>query len=136
MMHVLLSLRAKTLQEELKKKSASLNEAQQQLERVEQEKAALKGNLDKASLEAKAQNTELDLKAQSLAANLLKVQQEKEAQKKELTSTQESLAKANKALKESQKQLDADRKSHKSAVEEKVGSFKSRRIFRAAAVHC
>lgn len=128
LIYVFPSIRATTLQEELKKKSAALSDTQQQLERGEQEKAALRGNLDKVSQEAKAQQAELDRRAQSLAANLLKAQQEREAQQKELASTQESLAKANKALKESQKQLDAERKSHKSSMEEKVGSVKCKLI--------
>uniref|UniRef100_A0A8D3DTY8 Early endosome antigen 1 n=1 Tax=Scophthalmus maximus TaxID=52904 RepID=A0A8D3DTY8_SCOMX len=111
-----------TLQEEVKKKTASLSDVQQQLERCEQDKAALKVNLDKVTQEGKTQHAELDRRAQSLAADLQKAQQEKEAQKKELVSTQESLGKAKKALKEIQSQLDTERKSHKSTMEEKVGS--------------
>uniref|UniRef100_A0A8D3D9I9 Early endosome antigen 1 n=1 Tax=Scophthalmus maximus TaxID=52904 RepID=A0A8D3D9I9_SCOMX len=107
---------------EVKKKTASLSDVQQQLERCEQDKAALKVNLDKVTQEGKTQHAELDRRAQSLAADLQKAQQEKEAQKKELVSTQESLGKAKKALKEIQSQLDTERKSHKSTMEEKVGS--------------
>ena len=99
-----------------------MSDIQQQLERSQQDKAALKVNLDKVTEEGKTKHAELDRKAQSLAADVQKVQQEKEAQRKELTSTQESLGKAKKALKESQGQLDAERKNHKSAMEEKVGS--------------
>ncbi len=116
-------LRATTLQEELKKKAAALSDIQQQLEHSEQEKAALKVNLDKVTQEGKTTHAELDRKAQSLAGDLQKVQQEKEAQRKELASVQGSLGKANKALKESQSQLDTEKKNHKSAMEEKVGSI-------------
>uniref|UniRef100_A0A8D0AUE4 Early endosome antigen 1 n=1 Tax=Sander lucioperca TaxID=283035 RepID=A0A8D0AUE4_SANLU len=114
---------ATTLQEELKKKAAALSDVQQQLERSEEDKAALKLDLDKVSQEGKTKHAELDRKAQSLTVDLQKAQQEKEAQRKELASTQESLGKANKALKESQSQLDTERKNHKSAMEEKVGSL-------------
>lgn len=112
--------RAATLQEELKKKVAALSDSQQQLECCEQDKAALKVNLDKVTQEGKTQHAELDKKVQSLVADLQRTQQEKEAQRKELVSAQESLGKANKALKDSQSQLDGERKSHKSAMQEKV----------------
>uniref|UniRef100_A0A8D0DEE1 Early endosome antigen 1 n=1 Tax=Sander lucioperca TaxID=283035 RepID=A0A8D0DEE1_SANLU len=105
-------LMATTLQEELKKKAAALSDVQQQLERSEEDKAALKLDLDKVSQEGKTKHAELDRKAQSLTVDLQKAQQEKEAQRKELASTQESLGKANKALKESQSQLDTERKNH------------------------
>lgn len=115
-------LRATTLQEELKKKAAALGDTQQQLERSEQDKAALKVNLDKVTQEGKTKHAELDRKAQSLAVDLQKAQEEKEAQRKELAATQENLGKANKGLKEIQSQLDTERKNHKSAMGEKVGS--------------
>lgn len=127
--HIVPLLRATTLQEELKKKAAALSDIQQQMEHSEQDKAALKMNLDKVTQEGNTRHAELDRKAQSLAADLQKAQQEKEAQRKELVSTQESLGKANKALKESQSQLDTERKSHKSAMEEKVGSAQTNSIF-------
>lgn len=111
-------LRTKTLKEEIKKKEAALSDIQQQLEHSEQDRAALKVNLDKVTQE----QANLDKKAQSLIADLQKVQKEKEAQRKELGSTQESLGKANKALKESQSLLDTERKNHRSALEEKVCS--------------
>lgn len=110
--------RTTTLKEELKKKAAALSDIQQQLERNEQDRAALKVNLDKVTQE----QAKLDKKAQSLAVDLQKVQQEKEAQRKELGTTQESLGKANKALKESQSLLDTERKNHRSALEGKVCS--------------
>ncbi len=113
-------LRATTLQEELKKKAAALSDVQQQMERSEQDKAALKVNLDKVTQEGKTKQAELDSRAQTLAVDLQKAQQEKEAQRKELATTQESLGKTKKALKESQSQLDTERKNHKSAMEEKV----------------
>lgn len=106
----------------MNKKAAALSDIQQQLERSEQDKSALKVNLDKVAQEGKTKHAEIDRKAQSLAADLQKAQQEKEAQRKELVSAQESFGKAKKALKESQSQLDTERKSHKSAMEEKVGS--------------
>uniref|UniRef100_A0A7N9AMV8 Early endosome antigen 1 n=1 Tax=Mastacembelus armatus TaxID=205130 RepID=A0A7N9AMV8_9TELE len=115
-----------SLQEELKKKAAALSDIQQQLEHCEQDKAVLKGNLDKATQEGKTQYAELDRKVQSLAADLEKTQLEKEAQRKKLVSTQDSLGNANKALKESQSQLDIERKKHKSAMEEQVGSVDCR----------
>lgn len=99
-----------------------MSDIQQHLERCEQDKAALKLNLDKLTQEGKTQYAELDRKAQSLAADLKKAQQEKEAQRQELATTQESLGKANKALKDSQSLLDTERKNYKSAMEEKVGS--------------
>lgn len=107
--------RAAKLQDELLKKTTALGETQQRLERCEQEKAALKENLDKMTEEGK-----------SLAADLQKVKQEKENQRKELVSTQESLGQTNKALKESRRELDTERKSHKLAIEERVGFMLSR----------
>lgn len=115
-------LRATTLQEELKKKAAALSDIQQQLERSEQDKASLKVNLDQVVQEGETKHADLDRKSQSLTVGLQKAQQEKEAQRKELSSTQESLGKANKALKESRSQLDTEKKNHKSVMEEKVGS--------------
>lgn len=114
--NVFFSLRATALKEEIKKKAAALSDIQQQLERSEQNRAALKVNVDKVTEE----HAKLDKKAQSLTADLQKSQQEKEAQRKELGSMQESLGKANKALKESRSALDTERKNHKSALEEKV----------------
>uniref|UniRef100_A0A8C8DXB7 Early endosome antigen 1 n=1 Tax=Oryzias sinensis TaxID=183150 RepID=A0A8C8DXB7_9TELE len=113
--------RSKTLQEELKKKGASLADSQQQLERCEQDLSALKASLDAVTQEGKTQRAELEKKTQSLAADLQKVQQEKEAQRKELVTVQENLGKTKKMLKESQSQLEAERKSHQSVMEEKVG---------------
>lgn len=106
----------------MKKKAAAFGDMQQQLERSEQDNAALKVNLDKVTQEGKTKHADLDRKAQNLTVDLQKAQQEKEAQRKELSSTQESLGKANKALKESRSQLDTERKNHKSAMEEKVHS--------------
>uniref|UniRef100_A0A665XAN8 Early endosome antigen 1 n=1 Tax=Echeneis naucrates TaxID=173247 RepID=A0A665XAN8_ECHNA len=110
----------KCILHELKKKTAALSDTKQQLDRCEQDKVALKTNLEKVTQEGKSQHAELDRKAQGLAAGLQKAQQEKEAQRKELVSTQESLGRANKALKENQNQLDAERKNFKLAMEEKV----------------
>lgn len=113
--------RSKTLQEELKKKGASLADSQQQLQRCEQDLSALKASVDAVTQEGKTQRAELEKKTQSLAADLQKVQQEKEAQRKELVTVQENLGKTKKMLKESQSQLEAERKSHQSVMEEKVG---------------
>lgn len=116
--NVFFHFRATTLKEDIKKTTAALSDIQQQLQRSEQDRAALKGNMDKVTEE----HAKLDKKAQSLAVDVQKAQQEKEAQRKELASTQESLGKANKALKESRSLLDTERKNHKSALEEKVRS--------------
>lgn len=70
-------------------------------------------NLDKAN----QVQTELTSKLENLLTDLQKAQQEKEAHKKEIASLQENLGKTKKALKESQNVLDAERKTHKSAVE-------------------
>lgn len=115
-------LRLLTLQEDIQKKATALSDTQKQLECCEQEKAALKLNVDKVTQEGMAKHAEVDRKAQNLAADLLKAQQEKDHQRKELASTQESLGKTKKALKESQSLLDTERKNHKSTMEEKVGS--------------
>lgn len=127
-------LRTSTLQEEIKKKATALSDSQQQLQCCEQDKAALKVNLDKVTLEGKTQQADLERKAQSLAVDLQKAQEERGSQRKELASTQESLGKANKALKEFQSQWDGERKSHKSAMVEKVGSdqLQLRRYFYCA----
>lgn len=109
-----------TLQEELKKTTAALSDSQKRLEGSEQQRAALKLDVDRLSQEGARQQAELQRKHQSLAADLLKVQQEKDGHRKELLSAQESLAQANKALRDSQSQLDSERKRHKSAMEEKV----------------
>lgn len=73
-------------------------------------------NLDKINQE----QTKLNSKLQNLVADLEKAQQEKEAHKKEIGSLLENLVNSKKALKESQNVLDAERKTHKSVVEERV----------------
>lgn len=73
-------------------------------------------NLDKINQE----QTKLNSKLQTLMADSQKAQQEKEAHKKEIGSLQENLANSKKALKESQNALDAERKTHKAAVVERV----------------
>lgn len=81
----------------------------------------LKASLDTVTQEGKTQRAELEKKTQNLSADLQKVQQEKEAQRKELVAVQENLGKTKKMLKESQSQLEAEMKNHKSVMEEKVG---------------
>uniref|UniRef100_A0A8C8EP54 Early endosome antigen 1 n=1 Tax=Oncorhynchus tshawytscha TaxID=74940 RepID=A0A8C8EP54_ONCTS len=112
---------AAALQVELKRKSSSLSDTRQQLEQCEQEKTSLQANLDKLAQEGQAQKAELDRKAQGLARELQTAQQEKEAQGKELVAVKDGLAKASKAMKDSQIQLDKERKSSKAVLEEKVG---------------
>uniref|UniRef100_A0A8C7RDX6 Early endosome antigen 1 n=1 Tax=Oncorhynchus mykiss TaxID=8022 RepID=A0A8C7RDX6_ONCMY len=112
---------AAVLQEELKRKTDSLSDTRQQLERCEQEKTSLQASLDKLAQEGQVRQAELDRKAQGLAGDLQKAMQEKEAQWKELAAANDGLAKASKALKESQSQLDKERKSSKIVLEEKVG---------------
>lgn len=106
-------------------KATALSDTQQQLKRSEQGGATLKVNLEKVTEE----HAKLDKKAQSLAGDLQKVQQEKEAQKKELSSTQESLGKVKKALKEAQSLLDTERKNHKATLEEKVMIWSLKNFF-------
>uniref|UniRef100_A0A8C7VTL5 Early endosome antigen 1 n=1 Tax=Oncorhynchus mykiss TaxID=8022 RepID=A0A8C7VTL5_ONCMY len=105
----------------LKRKTDSLSDTRQQLERCEQEKTSLQASLDKLAQEGQVRQAELDRKAQGLAGDLQKAMQEKEAQWKELAAANDGLAKASKALKESQSQLDKERKSSKIVLEEKVG---------------
>uniref|UniRef100_A0A673X382 Early endosome antigen 1 n=1 Tax=Salmo trutta TaxID=8032 RepID=A0A673X382_SALTR len=112
---------AAVLQEELKRKTDSLSDTRQQLERCEQEKTSLQASLDKLAQEGQVRQAELDRKAQGLAGDLQKAMQEKEAQWKELAAANDGLAKTFKALKESQSQLDKERKSSKIVLEEKVG---------------
>uniref|UniRef100_A0AAZ3NTT4 Early endosome antigen 1 n=1 Tax=Oncorhynchus tshawytscha TaxID=74940 RepID=A0AAZ3NTT4_ONCTS len=112
---------AAVLQEELKRKTDSLSDTRQQLERCQQEKTSLQASLDKLAQEGQVRQAELDRKAQGLAGDLQKAMQEKEAQWKELAAANDGLAKASKALKESQSQLDKERKSSKIVLEEKVG---------------
>uniref|UniRef100_A0A8C7KXP1 Early endosome antigen 1 n=1 Tax=Oncorhynchus kisutch TaxID=8019 RepID=A0A8C7KXP1_ONCKI len=107
--------------EELKRKTDSLSDTRQQLERCEQEKTSLQASLDKLAQEGQVRQAELDRKAQGFAGDLQKAMQEKEAQWKELAAANDGLAKASKALKESQSQLDKERKSSKIVLEEKVG---------------
>ncbi len=84
--------------------------------------------LNKVQKKGKTKYAELDRKGQSRRAeDLQKAQQEKEAQRNDLASMQGSLGKANKALKESQSQLDTERKNHKSAMEEKERSNEKNR---------
>lgn len=109
-------LRVTSLKEKMKTKIAALAEVQQQLKGSEQDRATLAVNLDKAN----QVQTELNGKLQNLLADLQKAQQEREAHKKEIASVQENLGKTKKALKESQNVLDAERKTHKSAAEERV----------------
>uniref|UniRef100_A0A8C7RA84 Early endosome antigen 1 n=1 Tax=Oncorhynchus mykiss TaxID=8022 RepID=A0A8C7RA84_ONCMY len=103
------------------RKTDSLSDTRQQLERCEQEKTSLQASLDKLAQEGQVRQAELDRKAQGLAGDLQKAMQEKEAQWKELAAANDGLAKASKALKESQSQLDKERKSSKIVLEEKVG---------------
>lgn len=112
----LFHFRVTNLKEKIKTKTAALTEVQQQLKGCEQDRATLTTNLDKANQE----QIHLNSKLQNLLADLQKAQQEKEAHKKEIGSLQENLGKTKKALKESQNVLDAERKSHQSAVEERV----------------
>lgn len=113
-----------SLKEELASKAAALSDTQQQLKNTEQGAAALKVNVEKVTEE----HAKLDKKAQSLAGDLQKAQQEKEAQKKELISAQENLGKAKKALKETQSLLDTERKNHKATLGEKVMIWRLKRI--------
>lgn len=113
---MLFHFRVLSLKEKIKTKAAALTEVQQQLKQSEQDRAALTVNLDKANQE----QTQLKSKLQNLLADLQKAQLEKEAHKKEIGSLQENLGKTKKALKESQNVLDAERKTHKSAVDERV----------------
>uniref|UniRef100_A0A4W5K3W3 Early endosome antigen 1 n=1 Tax=Hucho hucho TaxID=62062 RepID=A0A4W5K3W3_9TELE len=107
--------------EELKRKTDSLSDTRQQLERCEHEKTSLQASLDKLAQEGQVRQAELDRKAQGLAGDLQKAMQEKEAQWKVLAAANNGLAKASKDLKESQSQLDKERKSSKIVLEEKVG---------------
>lgn len=100
----------------MKTKASALTDVQQQLKCSDQDKATLKMNLDKINQE----QTQLNSKLQNLMADLQKAQQQKEAHTKEICSLQENLAKSKKALKDSQNVLDAERKTHRSAVEERV----------------
>ncbi|XP_064785715.1 early endosome antigen 1-like isoform X1 [Oncorhynchus masou masou] len=118
---------AAVLQEELKRKTDSLSDTRQQLERCEQEKTSLQASLDKRAQEGQVRQAELDRKAQGLAGDLQKAMQEKEAQWKELAAANDGLAKASKALKESQSQLDKERKSSKIVLEEKEKSHEMAR---------
>lgn len=106
----------RSLKEEIKAKTTALTDVQQQLKCSEEDRATLTMNLEKINQE----QTKLNSKLQNLMADLQKAQQEREAHKKEIGSLQENLAKSKKALKESQNALDAERKTHKSAVEERV----------------
>uniref|UniRef100_A0A4W5LUC2 Early endosome antigen 1 n=1 Tax=Hucho hucho TaxID=62062 RepID=A0A4W5LUC2_9TELE len=118
--YVSASLRSAALQVELKRKTSSLSDTRQQLEQCEQEKTSLQVNLDKLAQEGQAQQAELDRKAQGLARELQTAQQEKEAQGKELVAVKDGLVKASKAIKDSQSQLDKERKSSKAVLEEKI----------------
>lgn len=115
---MLFNFRVTSLKEKMKTKTSALTEVQQQLKGSEQDRATLTMNLDKANQE----QTELNSKLQNLLADLQKAQQEKEAHTKEIGSLQENLGKTKKALKESQNVLDAERKTHKAAVDETVCS--------------
>lgn len=108
--------RVSSLKEEIKTKATALTDVQQQLKCSDHDKATLKINLDKINQE----QTQLNSKLQNLIADLQKAQQEKEAHTKEICSLQENLAKSKKALKDGQNVLDAERKNHRSAVEERV----------------
>lgn len=119
------NFRAASLKEELASKAAALSDTQQQLKRSEQDGASLKVNVEKVTEE----HAKLDQKAQKLVGDLQKAQQERELQKKEFSSTQESLGKAKKALKETQSLLETERKNHKAALEEKVINWRLKNFF-------
>uniref|UniRef100_A0A6Q2YX54 Early endosome antigen 1 n=1 Tax=Esox lucius TaxID=8010 RepID=A0A6Q2YX54_ESOLU len=111
------------LQEELKRKTASLSETRQQLELLGQEKTSLQANMDRLSQEGQKRHAELERKAQGFAGDLQKAQLEKEALGKQLVVVKDSLQKASSALLESQTQLDKEKKNSKAVLEEKVGVF-------------
>uniref|UniRef100_A0A6Q2Z9F1 Early endosome antigen 1 n=1 Tax=Esox lucius TaxID=8010 RepID=A0A6Q2Z9F1_ESOLU len=108
------------LQEELKRKTASLSETRQQLELLGQEKTSLQANMDRLSQEGQKRHAELERKAQGFAGDLQKAQLEKEALGKQLVVVKDSLQKASSALLESQTQLDKEKKNSKAVLEEKV----------------
>jgi len=76
--------------------------------------------LDKLTQEGQSQRAEQDRKVQGLAADLQKAQQQRDAHGKDLGLSKESLAKVNKALKETQGRLEEERRGGKAALEEKV----------------
>ncbi|KAG7279015.1 hypothetical protein CRUP_001956, partial [Coryphaenoides rupestris] len=118
---------AATLQEELKKATANLSDVRQQLELAEKERSVLQVNLDKLTQEVQSQRAEQDRKVQGLAADLQKAQQQRDAHGKDLGLSKESLAKVNKVLKETQGQLEEERRSGKAALEEKEKSHEKTR---------
>ncbi len=122
-------LSAATQQEELKKKTSTLSETKQQLEKAEKERVTLQASLDKLSQEGPKRQAELDKKVQGLSADLKKAQEEKEALTKEMATVKEALSKASKALKENQTQLEAEKKSSKATSEEKVRSLAPKNIW-------
>lgn len=115
--------RAAALQEELQKKSSALGDAQTHVQRLEQEQSDIKTRLEKLIGEGNVQKSELEKKLQGLSMEHQKIKQERDTQAKELQKVKEALNKASAALKESETQLEKEKKGSTAALEEKVGSY-------------
>ena len=100
--------------------NADLSHTRQELQTSEKERSLLQLSLDTLTQDGQAQRADLERKAKGLAADLQKAQQQRDAHGKDLVSTKESLGKVNKAMKETQGQLDSERRGSKAALEEKV----------------
>lgn len=116
------AFRAAALQEELGMKSSALGQAQKHVEKLEQEQSDIKTRLVRLTEDGNVQKAELEKKLQGMSTEHQKTRQEKEAQSKELQKVNEALTKASTALKESQTQLEKEKKSSTAALVEKVGS--------------
>uniref|UniRef100_A0A8C5FPE9 Early endosome antigen 1 n=1 Tax=Gadus morhua TaxID=8049 RepID=A0A8C5FPE9_GADMO len=98
------------------------------LQTSEKERSLLQLSLDTLTQDGQAQRADLERKAKGLAADLQKAQQQRDAHGKDLVSTKESLGKVNKAMKETQGQLDSERRGSKAALEEKEKSHEKTRV--------
>ena len=100
--------------------SADLRDTRQELQTSEKERSCLQLCLDKLTQDGQSQRADLDRKAKGLAADLQKAQQQSDAHGKDLVSMKESLGKVKQALKETQAQLEAERRSSQAVLGERV----------------
>uniref|UniRef100_A0A8C5CB17 Early endosome antigen 1 n=1 Tax=Gadus morhua TaxID=8049 RepID=A0A8C5CB17_GADMO len=123
------------LRDQLKSVNADLSHTRQELQTSEKERSLLQLSLDTLTQDGQAQRADLERKAKGLAADLQKAQQQRDAHGKDLVSTKESLGKVNKAMKETQGQLDSERRGSKAALEEKVSVGIPRMVLYRSGVH-
>uniref|UniRef100_A0A8D2LPY5 Early endosome antigen 1 n=1 Tax=Varanus komodoensis TaxID=61221 RepID=A0A8D2LPY5_VARKO len=105
---------------DLQKKCDSLEEANQQLLKQEEENARLKLDIEKIHQDADIQHKELNGKLEAVTEDLKKMKSEKDTLLKELEVIKDKLAKSTESLKEANDELEKEKHKGKAAVAEIV----------------